>query len=88
MANQKGEKPNYIGTLILFLLMIYAFINYDDFSSIESIQNGTVKGKTLSVILYHINKTTIGYYMARGAILLFALYLFRKVIIILKNRYK
>jgi hypothetical protein len=86
MSTKKEEKPNYVGTLILFLLMIYAFIKYDDFSNIESIQNGTVKGKTLSVILYYINKTTIGYYMARGAILILALYVLRNLFINLKKR--
>tara|TARA_R110002051_G_scaffold272525_4_gene333015 strand:+ start:1360 stop:1572 length:213 start_codon:yes stop_codon:yes gene_type:complete len=68
--------------------MLYGFIKYDDFGTIGSIQSSTSKRKIIPIIFYHINKTTIGYLIGRGAFLLLAIYGFRRLLLKFKNKSK
>jgi hypothetical protein len=88
MANQKGEKPNYIGTFILIIFMTYGFLIYDKLGSIETIQSVTAKSKIIPLIFHYINKTTIGYVIGRSSFLAVAIYGIVRIYKKFKNRPK
>tara|TARA_R110000796_G_scaffold250788_3_gene380603 strand:- start:4121 stop:4387 length:267 start_codon:yes stop_codon:yes gene_type:complete len=86
MIEEKKEKPNYIGTIILIAFTVYGFIKYDDFGTIENIQLVSAKSKVLPMIFYYINKTTVGYILGRGVFLVLAIYGLRRLFLKFKNR--
>ena len=88
MSKEKGEQPNYIGTLILVAFMIYGFIVYDDIGTEESIHSSVSKRKILPILFNYINKTTIGYVIGRGSFLALAFYGLNRMYKKFKNRPK
>ncbi|WP_417444385.1 hypothetical protein [Joostella sp.] len=67
------------GNIIIILLMLSVFVNYDDISTFEEVNKGSLKYRTAKVIMYNLNKTTIGYILGRGSFLMIALIGFYKM---------
>ncbi|MCF8716175.1 hypothetical protein JM658_15195 [Joostella atrarenae] len=67
------------GNIIIILLMLSGFINYDDFSTFEEVNKGSIKSKTFKVIMYNLNRTTIGYILGRGFFLMIIIIAFYKM---------